>query len=160
AFGFQQPLVLDKHGVIIVGETRYKAALKLGLKQVPVHIATDLTPEQIKAYRIADNKTAEIADWDHDRLVQELAELEKMSFDLELLGFTPDELQELGGAEITPGLTDPDDIPEPPDAAVTQPGDLWLLEEHRLYCGDAGEPQDVDRLLDGAPVHLVHTDPP
>jgi DNA modification methylase len=160
AFGFRQPLVVDSHGVIIVGDTRFKAALKLGLKVVPVHVATDLTPAQIKAYRIADNKTAEIADWDHDRLVEELTELEKMAFDLELLGFTPDELQELGGAGITPGLSDPDDIPAPPDAAVTQPGDLWLLGEHRLYCGDAGEPKDVDRLLGDAPVHLVNTDPP
>lgn len=159
-FGFNQPLVLDKHGVIIVGDTRYKAALKLGLKQVPVLVATHLTPEQIKAYRIADNKTAEIADWDHDRLVQELAELEKMAFNLDLLGFEPKELQELCGAEIKPGLIDPDDIPEPPDAAVTQPGDLWILGDHRLYCGDASKPEEVDRLLAGAPIHLTHSDPP
>jgi hypothetical protein len=92
-FGFNQPLVLDKHGEIIVGDTRYKAARKLGLKQVPVMIATHLSPEQIKAYRIADNKLAELADWDHDRLVQELAELEQMAFNLELVGFEPEELQ-------------------------------------------------------------------
>jgi DNA modification methylase len=159
-FGFRQPIVVDTHGVIIVGHARYKAALKLGFKDVPVHVATDLTPAQIQAYRIADNKTAELADWDHDRLVQELAELEKAAFNLDLLGFSADELQKLWGGEITPGLTDPDEIPEPPDAAVTKRGDLWTLGEHRLYCGDAGQPADLDRLLDGAPVHFANTDPP
>jgi DNA modification methylase len=159
-FGFRQPIVVDETGTIIVGHTRYKAALLLGMEKVPVHVAKDLTPAQIKAYRLADNKTAEIADWDHDRLVEELLELEKMAFDLDLVGFSPDELQELCGTEIAPGLTDPDAIPEAPDAAVTHPGDLWILGEHRLYCGDAGKPQDVDRLLDGAAVHVVNTDPP
>jgi DNA modification methylase len=130
------------------------------MEKVPVHVAKDLTPAQIKAYRLADNKTAEIADWDHDRLVEELLELEKMAFDLDHVGFSPDELQELCGTEIAPGLTDPDAIPEAPDAAVTHPGDFWILGEHRLYCGDAGKPQDVDRLLDGAAVHVVNTDPP
>src|SRR4029077_3846584 len=91
-FGFRQPIVVDEHGVIIVGDTRYKAALKLGLKAVPVHVATDLTPAQIKAYRIADNKTAELADWDHDRLVQELAGLQKMTFDRHPVGFSGGEM--------------------------------------------------------------------
>jgi DNA modification methylase len=159
-FGFLQPIVVDRRGVIIVGHTRYKAAVKLGLKKVPVLVAKDLTAAQIKAYRIADNKTGEIADWDHDLLLQELAELEKMAFDLDLLGFSPNELNELCGTEIAPGLTDPDDIPEPPDAAITQPGDLWLLGGNRLLCGDAANNSDVDRLLDGALVHLVNTDPP
>lgn len=159
-FGFNQPLVLDKHGVIVVGDTRYKAARKLGLKEVPVLVATHLTPEQIRAYRIADNKTAEIADWDHDRLIQEITELEKMAFDIDLLGFAPDELQELCGAEMTPGLTDPDEVPEPPEAAVTQPGDLWLLGDHRLLCGDAGKPEEVDRLRGGASIHVANSDPP
>jgi DNA modification methylase len=159
-FGFRQPIVVDRKGTIIVGHTRYKAALRLGLKKVPVHVATDLTSAQIKAYRLADNKTAELADWDHDRLVEELLELEKMAFDLDVLGFSTDELQELCGADITPGLADPDAIPEPPDAAVTQPGDLWILEGHRLLCGDASKPEDVDRLVSGEPIHLVNTDPP
>ena len=84
-FGFRQPIVVDETGTIIVGHTRYKAALLLGMEKVPVHVAKDLTPAQIKAYRLADNKTAEIADWDHDRLVEELLELEKMAFDLDLV---------------------------------------------------------------------------
>jgi DNA modification methylase len=159
-FGFRQPLVLDETGTIIVGDTRYKAALKLGLKKVPVHVAKGLTPAQIKAYRLADNKIAELADWNHDRLVEELAELEKMAFDLDVLGFTPEELQELWGAEVAPGLTDPDAIPAPPDAAVTQPGDIWILGVHRVMCGDGGKSEDVDCLVSGESIQLVNSDPP
>jgi DNA modification methylase len=159
-FGFRQPIVVDKEGVIVVGSTRFKAALQLGLKKVPVHTAVDLNPAQIKAYRIADNKTAELADWDDSLLVQELAELQKLDFDLNAVGFTPDELQELFQAESETGLTDPDDVPQPPDEPVTRPGDLWQLGQHRLLCGDSSRPEDVDRLLGGAAVHMVHTDPP
>src|SRR6478609_7210648 len=92
AFGFRQPIVVDAEGVIIVGHTRYKAALKLGLKQVPVHVATDLTEAQARAYRIADNQTATIAEWDYARLPAELGDLAAVDFDLSLLGFDPDEL--------------------------------------------------------------------
>jgi DNA modification methylase len=159
-FGFRQPLVVDEDGMIVVGSTRYKAALQLGLEQVPVHVATGLSPAQLKAYRIADNKTAELADWDDTMLVQELADLQKLDFDLDVVGFSAEELQELFQAEIEPGLVDPDDVPEPPDEPVTRPGDLWHLGEHCLLCGDSAKPEDVDRLLDGAPIHLVNTDPP
>jgi DNA modification methylase len=159
-FGFRQPIVVDESGEIIVGNTRYKAALRLGLEQVPVHEATGLSPSQIKAYRLADNKTAELADWDHDLLVQELTALQGMDFDLGVAGFSGDELTELLKPTVQEGLTDPDAVPEPPEEAVTQPGDLWLLGPHRLLCGDSGKPEDVARLLGGAAVHLVHTDPP
>ena len=87
-FGFRQPIVVDGEGVIVVGHTRYKAAIKLGLKMVPVHVATDLTPEQVKAYRIADNATNEIAEWDYQLLPIELAGLQEANFDLGLLGST------------------------------------------------------------------------
>ena len=157
-FGFRQPIVVDEEGVIIVGNTRYKAAVKLKLDQVPVHVATGLTPAQIKAYRIADNKTAEIADWNHDLLVQELMDLQKMDYAVDLLGFSSDELHQLLGDQK--GLVDPDEIPEPPDEPITQPGDLWALGNHRLLCGDAALSEDVDRLLDGAAIHLVNSDPP
>jgi ParB-like chromosome segregation protein Spo0J len=161
AFGFRQPIVVDETGTIIVGETRFKAAVRRGLKKVPVHVATGLTPAQIKAYRIADNKTAELADWDQDRLVRELADLQQVAFDIDMLGFSAQELQSLLDIELTQGLADPDQVPEPPDQPVTQPGDLWLLgEEHRLLCGDSSIAADVDRLLDGAVVHLVNMDPP
>jgi len=159
-FGFRQPLVLDERGVIVVGDTRFKAALKLGLKEVPVHVARGLTPAQLKAYRIADNKTGEIADWDYEALLQELTELQKADFVLDLVGFSADELQHLLHTELTDGLTDPDDVPAPPDEPVTQPGELWLLGDHRLLCGDAARAEDVDRLLGGARVQLVNTDPP
>jgi len=159
-FGFRQPIVVDAKNVIVCGHTRWKAATKLGLEKVPVHVATDLTPEQIRAYRIADNKTNELASWNLELLPIELAELQDAGIDWALLGFDQDELAKLLGGEIKEGLTDPDDVPEPPDEAITQPGDLWILGEHRLLCGDSGSVEDLDRLLDGAPIHLVNTDPP
>jgi len=159
-FGFRQPLVVDRDGVIVVGHTRWKAAKKLGLAQVPVHVATDLTPEQAKAYRLADNKTNELAEWDSALLPLELADLLNAEFDLSRLGFTKDELAELLDPGLQAGLCDPDDIPAPPDDAVTQPGDMILLGDHRLLCGDSSKPEDVDRLLDGATIHLVNSDPP
>ena len=159
-FGFRQPIVVDTEGVIIVGHTRYKAALKLGLEKVPVHVAKDLSAEQIKAYRIADNKTAELAEWNYELLPIEIGELQACNFDLGLLGFDRDELAQLLDPGVTEGLTDPDDIPEPPDEAITKPGDLWILGEHRLLCGDSSNPEHVDRLLAGAAIHLVNTDPP
>ncbi|GAB6166169.1 DNA modification methylase [Thermostilla marina] len=159
-FGFRQPIVVDTEGVIICGHTRWKAAQKLGLEKVPVHVAKDLTPEQVKAYRIADNKTAELATWDYDLLPLELGELQDADYDLGLLGFTADDLAKLLDPGVKEGLADPDEVPQPPDEPTTRPGDLWLLGEHRLLCGDAGKAEDVDRLLDGQPAHLVNTDPP
>jgi DNA modification methylase len=159
-FGFRQPLVVDEDGVIVVGHTRYKAALKLGLQTVPVHVATGLTPQQLKAYRIADNQTARLSSWDDEKLVLELVALQQAGFNMDLTGFPADELMQLLQADPSGGLTDPDDIPEPPDEAITQPGDLWVLGEHRLLCGDSSKPEDVDRLLGGEPIHLVNTDPP
>ena len=159
-YGFRQPIVVDADSVIIVGHTRWKAAQKLGLAEVPVHVATDLTPAQIKAYRIADNKVAELASWDMELLPIELSELRGMDVDLELLGFSSEELEKMLGATGTEGLTDPDAVPEPPDEAVTKPGDIWVLGNHRLMCGDSSKPEDVDRLLDGAKIQLVNTDPP
>jgi len=159
-FGFRLPLVVDEADVLVVGHTRWKAAVKLSLKQVPVHVATGLTPAQLKAYRIADNQSAQLADWDYDRLPVELADLRDAGFDLDLVGFSAGELAELLAPPATEGLTDPDAVPEPQDTPTTRPGDLWLLGRHRLLCGDSSKPEDVDRLLDGASIHLVNTDPP
>jgi DNA modification methylase len=159
-FGFRQPIVVDTEGVIVVGHTRWKAAKKLGLTEVPVHIATDLTTEQIRAYRIADNRLAELADWNYDLLPIELSQLGEAGFDLELLGFDQDELAKILDPGVKDGLTDADEIPEPPDEAITQPGDLWILGDHRLLCGDSANAEHVDRLLAGADIHLVNTDPP
>ncbi len=161
-FGFRQPIVVDAEGVIVCGHTRWKAAKRLGLAKVPVHVARDLTPEQVRAYRIADNQTGTLAEWDFEILPIELVELREGGFDMDLLAFDEEELARLltEGAGVQEGLTDPDAVPEPPDEAVTQPGDLWVLGDHRLLCGDAGSTEDVDRLLDGAGIHLVNTDPP
>jgi DNA modification methylase len=159
-FGFRQPLVLDEDDVIVVGDTRFKAARKLGLEEVPVHVAKGLTPDQLKAYRIADNKTGALADWDYERLVEELADLQKADFDINLVGFTAEEIQDLFQTEVADGLTDPDDVPAPPDQPETRPGDLWVLGAHRLLCGDAARAEDVDRLLGGETIDLVNTDPP
>ncbi len=162
AFGFRQPIVVDGDGVIIVGHTRWKAAKKLGVAKVPVHVATDMTAEQARAYRISDNKTGELADWDLEILPIELNELREGGFDMDVLAFDEEELGRLltiaeGVAE---GLTDPDSVPEPPDDAVTQRGDLWILGDHRLLCGDSGSEADLDRLLDGEQIHLLACDPP
>lgn len=159
-FGFRVPIVVDGDGVIVAGHTRYKAAQKLSRETVPVVVADDLTPEQIRAFRIADNKTAELAEWDFDLLPIELDGLKDIGYDLGLLGFDEDELGKLLDPGVAEGLTDPDDVPEPPDEAITQPGDLWILGNHRLLCGDSAKAEDVDRLLDGSEVNLVNTDPP
>jgi DNA modification methylase len=159
-FGFRQPIVVDDDGVIIVGHTRYKAALQLGLTEVPVHVATGLSPAQVRAYRLADNQTAQLSQWDTDKLAAELLELQQTGYDLGLTGFGADELLDLLQEGQVAGLGDADAVPQPPDQATSRPGDLWLLGPHRLLCGDAAQASEVDRLLDGAPVHLVHTDPP
>ena len=159
-FGFRQPIVVDSDGVVIVGHTRLKAAQRLGLEKVPVHVAGDLSDAQKKAYRIADNQTASIATWDLELLPIELAELKELDIDLGLLGFDDDDLARLLNPSLTDGLTDPDSVPDPPDEPVTQPGDLWVLGDHRLLCGDSALGADVDRLLDGAPIHLINSDPP
>ena len=161
-FGFRQPIVVDEDGIIVCGHTRFKAAQMLELKRVPVHVATDLTPEQIRAYRIADNKTGELATWDMELLPIEIAELQKAGIDWSLLGFDDDDLARLMAGEegVAEGLTDPNDVPEPPDDPITQPGDLWVLGNHRLLCGDSSSETDLDRLLDGKTIDMVNTDPP
>ena len=159
-FGFRQPIVVDADGVIIVGHTRWKAAKKLGLAKVPVHVATDLPPEKVKAYRIADNQTATLAEWDFELLPIELKDLQRAEYDLSLLGFDEDELAHLLDGVVAEGLTDPDSVPEPPDDPITQRGDIWVLGDHRLMCGDSGSVEDLDRLLDGDGIDLVSMDPP
>ena len=159
-FGFRQPIVVDEAGVIICGHTRFKAATKMALAEVPVHVATDLTPEQIRAYRIADNRTAELSEWNMELLPLELADLQDAGLDWSLLGFDDRELQKMLDQGAKAGLTDPDAIPEPPDEATTVRGDIWILGVHRLMCGDSSLPEDMARLLADEPVQLVNTDPP
>lgn len=159
-YGFRQPIVVDEQGVIVVGHTRYKAALKLGLTQVPVHVANGLSQEQVRAYRIADNQAANLSDWDYDLLPIELAGLQEASYDLGLLGFDPNELAELLGPAGNEGCTDPDDVPGPREEPITRPGDLWVLGNHRLLCGDSTEAEQIARLMAGRSARMVFTDPP
>jgi DNA modification methylase len=159
-FGFRQPIVVDADGVIVVGHTRWKAAAKLGLTEVPVHVALDLPPEQARAYRIADNKLNELAEWDWDLLHHELSLLGSSDISLAGLGFSPGELDGLLTPRTGQGLTDPDEVPGPPPEATCKPGDLWLLGEHRLLCGDSSSRTDLSLLVEDRPVHLVNTDPP
>ena len=159
-FGFRQPIVVDADGVIIAGHTRWKAAQKLGLEKVPVHVATDLTPAQVKAYRIADNKLAELASWDMELLPLELGNLKQEGVDLSLLGFDEEALAQILEPALREGQTDPDAIPAPPDTATSKRGEVYQLGPHRLMCGDSGVGDDLVHLLAGQPIHLVNTDPP
>jgi DNA modification methylase len=158
-YGWRQPLVVDKEGVIIVGHTRLLAAQRLGLTQVPVHVAGDLTPAQAKAYRLTDNRSAQETSWDYELLPLEIGDLADADYDLDVLGFDPDELASLL-AQPTAGLCDPDEVPEPPAEPISKPGDLWLLGAHRLLCGDATKAKDVRRLMNGERAALMATDPP
>tara|TARA_R100000773_G_C4210398_1_gene110118 strand:+ start:75 stop:1178 length:1104 start_codon:yes stop_codon:yes gene_type:complete len=157
-FGFQQPIVVDRGGTIIVGHGRYEAAKLLKLNSIPVTIA-DLPPEKAKAYRIADNKTNEFSEWDISLLQQEFTDLLDANFDLELTGFDHDELESLITGEKA-GLTDDDDVPELPDEPKSKLGDIYKLGEHRLMCGDSTKIDDVDKLMQGVYPDLIHTDPP
>ncbi|MBX3408085.1 MAG: ParB N-terminal domain-containing protein [Phycisphaeraceae bacterium] len=159
-FGFRVPIVVDAQGVIIAGHTRLKAAERLGLSKVPVHVARELTAEQARALRLADNRLHELSQWDMDLLPVELLGLQESGFDLSLLGWGDADLGEMLAPGGNEGLVDPDDVPSPPDAATTQPGELIVLGNHRLLCGDSGSITDLDRLLDGAKIHLANTDPP
>ena len=145
-------------GVVIVGHTRLAAARQLGLKVVPVHVAADLSPAQARAYRIADNRTNEETSWEGELLFSEIAELATANFDLALLGFDSEELAELLGKPV--GLVDPDEVPELPTEPLTRPGDLWILGDNRLLCGDATRAADVERLMAGKRASLMATDPP
>jgi DNA modification methylase len=158
-FGWRQPIVVDSEGVVIAGHTRLLAAQRLGLADVPVHVATGLTPGQVKAYRLMDNRSGQEAEWDTVLLPLEIADLKELGYDLELTGFDEDEIAALFGGG-TEGLTDPDEVPPVPEVPVTQPGDLIVLGNHRLLCGDATVATDVERLLAGLKPILMVTDPP
>lgn len=159
-FGFRQPIVVDKDMVIIVGHTRLLAAQQLGLKEVPIHIADGLTSAQIKAYRIADNRTHEEAEWDEELLSLELGELKDLIFDLNITGFDPDELEDLLAGENFDGLTDEDAVPELEENTISKPSDIWICGNHRLLCGDATDPASIQKLMSGSFADMVFTDPP
>ena len=158
-YGFRQPIVVDKDRVIVAGHTRFRASKKLGLKQVPVSIIDNLTPEQINAYRIADNRTAEESEWDNELLKMEIKELEDKDFKLDLLGFNEDQLNNLLFEEKQ-GLTDEDEVPETPEEPITKLGDIWKLGNHRLMCGDCTFIDNIDLVTKKEKIDMVFTDPP
>ena len=159
--GFRNPAVLNKDKVVIEGHTRLLAVKKLGWETMPCIIATDLTPEQEQALRIADNKIAEIAEWDDDKLKVELAALQEAGFDLSLLAFGDDELEDLLRDDTgTHGETEPDAVPETPEVPVSTPGEVYRLGRHILVCGDSTQPDDVAKACGEGEAALWLTDPP
>ena len=159
-FGWRQPIVVDKEMVVIVGHTRLGAATRLGYKKVPIHIATDLTDNQIKAYRIADNRVGQEAKWDEDLLSLELKDLEIDGYDLEQTGFNDEELDALLAEAVTEGLVDEDQVPPEPEEATSVLGDVWLLGNHRVMCGYSTSIDDLDLLTENQKADMVFTDPP
>ena len=159
-FRFSQPISVDADGVVITGHTRLLAAKALGMETVPVIRRSDLTPEQVKALRIADNKVGELAEWDFDALKVELNGLP--DFDLTALGFDMDELAKVLGSERREGQTDADDVPEVAenDPPKSRRGEVYQCGEHRLMCGDSADSDDWTALMDGEKGDMVFTDPP
>lgn len=161
-FGLRSPLLvrqIDGLTEVVDGHLRLKAATKMGLAEVPVVDVSDLSEAQVRALRLAMNKSAEFAEWDDELLAQELRAIEALGLGLDLTGFGDDELARLlnAGSE---GLTDPDEVPDPPADPVSRLGDVWLLGRHRLACGDSTERETVERALGGVRPHLCVTDPP
>jgi DNA modification methylase len=164
-FGFTIPMLVGEDGTIIAGHGRLMAAAQLGLAEVPVMVARGWSEEDRRLYTLADNRLAEIAEWDPEMLRIELGELRE-DFgieDMSLIGFSAEDLAEIlpdALIDTTGGLTDPDDVPEVPETPVTRPGDVWILGKHRLLCGDSTVATDVEKVLNGVTPLLMCTDPP
>ncbi len=159
-FGFTNPVLIDSNGTIIAGHGRVMAAKKVGLTEVPCIRLQHLSESQIRAYVIADNKLALNAGWDDETLKAELLTLQEEGFNTDLTGFSDDELNALLTVETVEGETDPDEVPEPPVEPITKLGDIWILGNHRLMCGDSTSIDAVQKLMNGSKVDLVFTDPP
>lgn len=159
-WGWATPVLVDEDGQIIAGHGRILAARKLGMAEVPVVIASGWSDAQKRAYVIADNKLALNAGWDNDLLALEFGELEGLGFDLELTGFSLDEIDALKPVEAAAGLTDEDEVPESPADPVTRLGDVWVLGKHRLMCGDSTSIDALEALCQKQPVDMWLTDPP
>lgn len=157
-FGFTNPVLIDQDGGIIAGHGRVMAAVKLKMDEVPCIELSHLTKAQKKAYIIADNKLALNAGWDDDLLKLELESLKELDFDIDVIGFDADELNELFKSNLPTEVIE-DEAPEPPETPISKRGDIWLLGRHRLMCGDSTS-EDVDVLMDGKKADMVFTDPP
>jgi len=161
-FGWRQVIVVDEQGVIVAGDTRYLAAKLLQRKEAPVHVARGLTPDQVRAYRLADNRVAQEAEWDDSRLMAEIRALQDASFPVALTGFDVGDLEALFGAApvgIQPHA-DPEDLPAVPKVPTSRFGDLYALGPHRLLCADAQRSDSWTRLMAGEVADLLWTDPP
>ena len=164
-FGFTNPILIGEDSVIIAGHGRLMAAQRLGLAEVPVIRLAHLSAVQRRALVIADNRIAENAGWDEELLRSELAALQGLDFDLDLVGFSDDELADLLGDAEASGFgavpeEEEDGIPDLPEDPVTRPGDIWILGDHRLLCGDSTDAAAVARLMDGQRATLLFTSPP
>ncbi|WP_260022784.1 site-specific DNA-methyltransferase [Ruegeria conchae] len=167
-FGFVTPILLDGSGTIIAGHGRYEAAKALGLTSVPTVVAGHLSDAEVRALRIADNKLAELSDWNEAALQIEFAELTDLSldgeldFDLDITGFETPEIDIIidGADEAAETEAESVETPNPAAPVITEPGDLWVLGDHRIFCGDALQAQSYDTLLDGETPQMVFTDPP
>jgi DNA modification methylase len=164
-FGFTIPMLVAEDGTIIAGHGRLMAAMQLGLAEVPVMVARGWSEEDRRLYTLADNRLAEIAEWDPEMLRIEIGELRE-DFgieDFDLVGFSAEDLSDIlpdALIDTTGGLTDPDDVPEVPETPITRPGDVWVLGPHRLLCGDSTVATDVEKVLNGVTPLLMCTDPP
>src|SRR5688572_13098777 len=154
-WGWTNPVLVDETGELIAGHGRIEAAKLLGITEAPVMVARGWTPAQKRAYVLADNQLALNAGWDGKLLAAEVADLQAGEFDVTLLGFSAAQLRGMAG-----GKTDPDETPPTPEEPISRTGDVWILGEHRLICGDSTKAEDVATLLAGAAPHLMVTDPP
>ena len=158
-FGFTNPLLIDKNKEIIAGHGRLMAAKQLGLDKVPCIELSNLSEKQKKAYVIADNQLALNAGWNESILSMEIGDLSDNNFDISLLGFNDLDLNKYLLKEFE-GLTDEDEVPDPPKEPITKLGDIWQLGNHRLMCGDSTKIDDTDKLIENVKIDLVYTDPP
>ncbi len=159
-FGFVNPILVGDDNVVIAGHGRLLAAQQLGMNEVPVIVLGHLSPIQRRALVIADNKLALNASWDEEMLSLELQALDDMDFDIDLLGFSDAELSEMLTSPEPSGSTDEDDVPEPEEDPVCETGQVWLLGDHRLMCGDSTVAEDVEVLMDGGRADMAFADPP
>jgi hypothetical protein len=158
-FGWTRPPLVDEEGLVIAGQACVLAAKRLGLDTIPVSVARGWSEEEKRAYRVADNQLAARATWDFERLHNELEGLGATGFDLDCIGFDADELERILAGLGTSGLTDPDSVPEVPEQPITRLGDIWLLGNHRVGCGDSTSAAAVSPVLAGSEHHLMIADP-
>jgi DNA modification methylase len=159
-WGWTTPILVDEDGSIIAGHGRTLAAQRLQMTEVPVMVAKGWSDAKKRAYVLADNKLAMNAGWDNEMLALELGEIGDLGFDLDLTGFTADEIAALMPEQIEPGQTDEDDVPEVPENPVTVLGDVWILGKHRLMCGDSTSIDAIEKLTEKQSIDMVFTDPP